>query len=221
MKIGSLYALLSVITWSIISVITRFCLLNYEANILVFASMQIFAGGVALLLIRKPVTAEGWKAGIGYSWLYTLLQIFRNFFLAAVYLYISSTETSLLINIEVVITAILAYIFFKRKPHSSDIAGMLVITIGIILFIRTLPEAMQLRVSILIFLAVLASCTRAIVVEKTTIASPNTSVRQKCGISGFTMFWGGISAILFLILIALVEHYFAKELMAVPGINAI
>ena len=47
MKIGALYALLSVITWSIISVITRFCLLNYEANILVFASMQIFAGGVA------------------------------------------------------------------------------------------------------------------------------------------------------------------------------
>ena len=84
MKIGALYALLSVITWSIISVITRFCLLNYEANILVFASMQIFAGGVALLLIRKPVTAEGWKAGVGYSWLYTLLQIFRNFFLAAV-----------------------------------------------------------------------------------------------------------------------------------------
>ena len=73
MKIGALYALLSVITWSIISVITRFCLLNYKANILVFASMQIFAGGVALLLIRKPVTAEGWKAGVGYSWLYTCL----------------------------------------------------------------------------------------------------------------------------------------------------
>ena len=216
MKIGALYALLSVITWSIISVITRFCLLNYEANILVFASMQIFAGGVALLLIRKPVTAEGWKAGVGYSWLYTLLQIFRNFFLAAVYLYITSTETSLLINIEVVVTAILAYIFFKRKPHSSDIVGMLVITVGIILFIRTLPEAIQLRVSILVSLAVLASCTRAIVVEKTTIASPNTSVRQKCGISGFTMFWGGTSVILFLTLIALVEHYFAKELMAVP-----
>ena len=123
MKIGALYALLSVITWSVISVITRFCLLNYEANILVFASMQIFAGGVALLLIRKPVTAEGWKAGVGYSWLYTLLQIFRNFFLAAVYLYITSTETSLLINIEVVVTAILAYIFFKRSPHSSDITS--------------------------------------------------------------------------------------------------
>ncbi|HAM82583.1 MAG TPA: EamA family transporter, partial [Butyricimonas sp.] len=216
MKIGALYALLSVITWSIISVITRFCLLNYEANILVFASMQIFAGGVALLLIRKPVTAEGWKAGVGYSWLYTLLQIFRNFFLAAVYLYITSTETSLLINIEVVVTAILAYIFFKRKPHSSDIVGMLVITVGIILFIRTLPETIQLRVSILVSLAVLASCTRAIVVEKTTVASPNTSVRQKCGISGFTMFWGGTSVMLFLTLIALVEHYFAKELMAVP-----
>ena len=93
---------------------------------------------------------------------------------------------------------------------------MLVITVGIILFIRTLPETIQLRVSILVSLAVLASCTRAIVVEKTTVASLNTSVRQKCGISGFTMFWGGTSVILFLTLIALVEHYFAKELMAVP-----
>ncbi len=172
MKIGALYALLSIITWSVISVITRFCLLNYDANILVFASMQIFAGGVALLLIRKPVTAQGWKAGVGYSWLYTLLQILRNFFLAAVYLYITSTETSLLINIEVVVTAILAYIFFKRKPHSSDIVGMLVITVGIVLFIRSLPEAIQLRVSILVSLAVLASCTRAIVVEKNHRGQP-------------------------------------------------
>ena len=155
MKIGALYALLSVITWSIISVITR-------------------------LLIRKPVTAEGWKAGVGYSWLYTLLQIFRNFFLAAVYLYITSTETSLLINIEVVVTAILAYIFFKRKPHSSDIVGMLVITVGIILFIRTLPETIQLRVSILVSLAVLASCTRAIVVEKTTVARNAGSPGSPC-----------------------------------------
>lgn len=188
MKIGALYALLSVITWSIISVITRFCLLNYEANILVFASMQIFAGGVALLLIRKPVTAEGWKAGVGYSWLYTLLQIFRNFFLAAVYLYITSTETSLLINIEVVVTAILAYIFFKRKPHSSDIVGMLVITVGIILFIRTLPETIQLRVSILVSLAVLASCTRAIVVEKPQSPVPIPPYAKNAGSPGSPCF---------------------------------
>lgn len=53
MKIGALYALLSVITWSIISVITRFCLLNYEANILVFASMQIFAGGSRTITYPK------------------------------------------------------------------------------------------------------------------------------------------------------------------------
>ena len=148
--------------------------------------------------------------------MYTLLQILRNFFLAAVYLYITSTETSLLINIEVVVTAILAYIFFKRKPHSSDIVGMLVITVGIVLFIRSLPEAIQLRVSILVSLAVLASCTRAIVVEKTTVASPNTTVRQKCGISGFTMFWGGTAVMILLILIALAEHFFAKELLAIP-----
>ena len=49
MKIGALYALLSIITWAIISVITRFCIVYLEANILVFATLQIFSAGVALV----------------------------------------------------------------------------------------------------------------------------------------------------------------------------
>ncbi|WP_018336835.1 EamA family transporter [Butyricimonas synergistica] len=209
MKIGALYALLSIITWAIISVITRFCIIYLETNILVFATLQIFSAGVALLLIRKPVTRDGWRSGVKYSWLYTILQICRNFFLAAIYLSITSTETSLLINGEIIVTTILAYIFFKRRPHPSNIFGMLVILVGIILFIQSLPENIQLRVSILISLAVIASCTRAIVVEKTTIASPNTTTRQKCGISGFTMFWGGIIVMSVLTVIAIGEHIFA------------
>ena len=209
MKIGALYALLSIITWAIISVITRFCIVYLEANILVFATLQIFSAGVALLLIRKPVTREGWRSGVKYSWLYTILQICRNFFLAAVYLYITSTETSLLINGEIVVTTIFAYIFFKRRPHASNIFGMIVIMVGIVLFIQSLPEAIQLRVSVLMSAVIIASCTRAIVVEKTTIASPDTTTRQKCGISGFTMFWGGIIVMSALTVIAIGEHIFA------------
>ena len=209
MKIGALYALLSIITWAIISVITRFCIVYLEANILVFATLQIFSAGVALLLIRKPVTREGWRSGVKYSWLYTILQICRNFFLAAVYLYITSTETSLLINGEIVVTTIFAYIFFKRRPHPSNIFGMLVIMVGIVLFIQSLPEVIQLRVSVLMSAVIIASCTRAIVVEKTTIASPDTTTRQKCGISGFTMFWGGIIVMSALTVIAIGEHIFA------------
>lgn len=214
MKIGALYALLSIITWAIISVITRFCIVYLEANILVFATLQIFSAGVALLLIRKPVTRDGWRSGVKYSWLYTILQICRNFFLAAIYLSITSTETSLLINGEIIVTTILAYIFFKRRPHPSNIFGMLVILVGIILFIQSLPENIQLRVSILISLAIIASCTRAIVVEKTTIASPDTTTRQKCGISGFTMFWGGIIVMSVLTVIAIGEHIFAPGYIA-------
>ena len=180
-----------------------------EANILVFATLQIFSAGVALLLIRKPVTREGWRSGVKYSWLYTILQICRNFFLAAVYLYITSTETSLLINGEIVVTTIFAYIFFKRRPHASNIFGMIVIMVGIVLFIQSLPEAIQLRVSVLMSAVIIASCTRAIVVEKTTIASPDTTTRQKCGISGFTMFWGGIIVMSALTVIAIGEHIFA------------
>ncbi|MCR9012540.1 DMT family transporter [Gabonibacter chumensis] len=216
MKIGALFALLSVITWSVNSVVTRYCLLNYDINILVFTSLQIFSGGVALLIIREPVTTQSWKSGVKYSWLYTWLQIFRNFFLAAIYLYISSTETSLLINLEVIITTILTYFLFKRTPNGSDIIGMLVILTGIVLFLLSLPEAIRGKIAILVVLAAFASCIRAVIVEKTTITSPNTTTRQKCGISGYTMFWGGFSVICILSGIALFEHFFAKDLMNLP-----
>ena len=123
----------------------------------------------------------------------TLLQIFRNFFLAAVYLYITSTETSLLINIEVVVTAIPGLHLFGENPTaSSDIVwDAEVITVGIILFIRTLPETIQLRAP---FLSLPGSSGKLWLEPSSSrenhCRQSHYLRRQKCGISGFTMFWG-------------------------------
>lgn len=134
------------------------------------------------------------------------------------YLYISSSETSLLINIEVVITYILAYIFFKRKPHKRDYWGIFMILTGFILFVTTLPGHVKTPATILLLIAAIASCIRSIVVEQTTQDSPETTVRQKCGISGFTMFKGGLALICFFFIIAGIKFLFGIRL---PGILSI
>lgn len=53
------------------------------------------------------------------------------------FLYITSTETSLLFNIEIIITYILGYAFFRRIPYKGDYLGILVILTGFTLFIFT------------------------------------------------------------------------------------
>ena len=184
---GVLLALSTVIVWAILNVVNRFCVLQYDVNIMVFTSFMIFATGVTLMIIR-------------------------SFTMISTFLYITSTETSLLFNIEIIITYILAYAIFRRIPYKGDFLGILIILLGFILFIFSLPVHMRVIVSILVLLSATASCIRSIVVEETTIWNPDTSVRQKCGISGYTMFYGGLSLIVFFFAIALLKFFLGDRL---------
>ena len=155
---------------------------------------MIFATGVTLMIIRKQVIPQNWKSGVKYSWLYTIMQIIRSFTMISTFLYITSTETSLLFNIEIIITYILAYAIFRRIPYKGDFLGILIILLGFILFIFSLPVHMRVIVSILVLL------------------SATASVRQKCGISGYTMFYGGLSLIVFFFAIALLKFFLGDRL---------
>lgn len=217
---GPVFALSTVFTWAFLGVVNRYCVTKFDINVIVFTSYLIFSGGVALLIIRQQVKPENWKSGVHYSWLYTTMQMIKSFFMISTYLYISTTETSLLINIEVVITYILAYIFFKRIPHRNDFVGIFLILTGFILFIYTLPGTIRTATTLLLLVAATASCIRSIVVEDTTNKSPETTVRQKCGISGYTMFIGGIMLILFFFLIAIIKTLFSQQLNGImPYLN--
>lgn len=204
---GVLLALSTVIVWAILNVVNRFCVVKYDINIIVFTAFMIFATGVSLMIIREQVMPESWKSGVKYSWLYTIMQIIRSFTMISTFLYITSTETSLLFNVEIVITYILAYAIFKRIPYKGDYMGILVIAIGFMLFIFSLPQHIRTTISVLILISATASCVRSIVVEETTIWSPNTTVRQKCGISGYTMFYGGLILIVFFFIMAAIRYF--------------
>lgn len=209
---GALLAMATVMAWAILNVINRYCILQFEINVIVYTSFLIFSGGIALILIRERVTPENWRTGVKYSWFYTIMQIIKSFLMISTFLYITSAETSLLFNIEIVLTYIFAYVFFKRKPYRGNYLGILVILIGFILFIFTLPSHIRTNVSILILLASLASCFRAVIVETTTTKNPETTLRQKCGISGYTMTIAGLFLILFFFIIALVKFFLADQL---------
>lgn len=209
---GKILALSTVIVWAILNVVNRFCLLKYDINIIVFTAFMIFATGVALLMIREQVAPQNWKTGVKYSWLYTLMQIIQNFTIISTFLYISSSEASLLSNIEIIITYILAYAIFRRVPYKGDFFGIILILTGFILFIFTLPSDRQIIVSVLIVISALASCIRSIVIEKTTIRNPDTTIRQKCSTSGYTMFYGGLYLVIFFFAIALFRFFTDEQL---------
>lgn len=209
---GSAYALGTVIVWSLLGVVNRFCVLKFDMNVIVFTSFLIFSAGTALLIIRQQVSPENWKTGVRYSWLYTGMQMTKSFFMISTYLYITTTETSILINIEVVISYLLAYLFFKRVPHRGDYWGIFVILGGFILFIYSLPQTVRIPAVILLLIAATASCIRTIVVEETTLKSPETTVRQKCGISGYTLFIGGLALIIFFFFIAALKFVIGTKL---------
>ncbi|MEG1737224.1 MAG: EamA family transporter [Odoribacter sp.] len=209
---GVLLALSTVFVWAILNVANRYCVLEFDINIILFTSLMIFATGTSLMLIREQVEPKKWKSRVKYSWLYTLLQIIRSFTMISTFLYITSTETSILFNIEIIITYILAFAIFKRIPYKLDYIGILLILTGFILFIFSLPTHIRLLVSILVTVSATASCLRSVIIEKTTLLDPSATVRQKCGISGYTMFYGGLILLGFLFLVALFKYIMADHL---------
>lgn len=209
---GVLLAISTVIVWAILNVVNRYCVVKYDINVIMFTSYMIFASGVSLLVIGQQVSPENWKKGVKYSWLYTLMQIIRSFSIISTFLYISSTETSLLFNIEIIITYIMVYLFFRRKPYKEDYLGAIIILTGFVLFILSLPQGIRTNVSILVLISATASCIRSIVVEKNSIRQPETTIRQKCGISGYTMFIGGLLLVLFFLSIASIKHILGENL---------
>lgn len=214
-KKGVSLAITTVIVWAILNVISRYCVLKYDVNIIVFTCILIFAGGVALMLIRQTVSPQNWRNGVKYSWLYTSMQMIRSFSMITAYLYITTTEASLLFNLEIVITYLVTYLAFRRLPEKNEYWGILVILTGIILFLISLPESIRLKVGILIFIASTASCIRSVVVEKSVTNNPTTTVRQKCGISGYTMFVGGAALILLFSGIAIFKEFLPPH---TPGV---
>ena len=215
---GVLFAISTVFVWAILNVVNRYYVVKYDVNIIVFTSYMIFATGVSLLLLRQQVTPQDWKSGVKYSWLYTIMQIIRSFSMISTFVYITSTETSLLFNIEIVITYIMAYLIFRRKPYKGDYWGISIILTGFILFIVSLPKEIRTIVSILVIVSATASCIRSIIVEETTVRSPQTTVRQKCGISGYTMFVGGLLLVIFFLITAGVKYLIGTTLLPVLSI---
>lgn len=208
---GVLFAISTVLVWAILNVVNRYCVIKYDVNIIMFTSYMIFATGVSLLLIRQQVTPQDWKSGVKYSWLYTVMQIIRSFSMISTFVYITSTETSLLFNIEIVITYLMAYLIFHRKPYKGEYWGILIILTGFILFILSLHKEIRTIVSILVIVSATASCIRSIIVEETTVRNPQTTVRQKCGISGYTMFIGGLLLIIFFFITAGIKYLLGEN----------
>ncbi len=206
-KEGVLFASLTVLILAVLNVIIRFCILEFNINVIVFTSFMICTSGISLMLIRKKTTPKKWKSGVRYSWLYTMMQVILSFTLISSLLYITSTENSLLFNIQIIIAYIFAYLIFKRVPYKWDYLGIFFILFGFVFFIFTLASHLRLVVFILVFVSAIASSIRSIVVERSTAKNPTTSVREKCGMSGFTLFLAGLCLIVFFYTVALFRTY--------------
>lgn len=114
-----------------------------EISPVLLAGLLYLGSGVGLGLIRL-IRDHGWHtpAMSGREWLWLLLAIGFGGVLGPVFLVIGLTTTpastaSLLLNLEAVLTAVIAWVVFRENTDRNVALGMIVIVVGAVLLARS------------------------------------------------------------------------------------
>ena len=129
----------TVFFWGLLNVGLRFLVVEYGCHPLALACSNALFCALALIAIGDPKVKilpilRNWN-----TWFFGLTQILKNICLIYAFVYISSTQTNLLTNIEIVFSLLLTWIFLHRRPNRIDLLAIGFILIGWLVVVAGLP----------------------------------------------------------------------------------
>lgn len=130
----------TVFFWGLLNVGLRFLVVEYGCHPLALACSNALFCALVLIAIGDPKVKilpilRNWN-----TWFFGLTQILKNICLIYAFVYISSTQTNLLTNIEIVFSLLLTWIFLHRRPNRIDLLSIGFILIGCLVIVAGLPQ---------------------------------------------------------------------------------
>lgn len=155
----------TVFFWGLLNVGLRFLVVEYGCHPLALACSNALFCALALIAIGDPKVKilpilRNWN-----TWFFGLTQILKNICLIYAFVYISSTQTNLLTNIEIVFSLLLTWIFLHRRPNRIDLLAIGFILIGCLVIVAGLPQKIMIAATLWVFGGSLLTALRSIFAE--------------------------------------------------------
>ena len=127
-----------ILSWSLISVIGRAALIEYNLAPATFVFIQMISGGLALVLLSpKRIKTIGFEPLKHFhTWAFGGLRIVSASFYVGSFLYISATNTAFLGASNVTFSVLYVWFLLGRKPKWVEVPGHIIIAIAWVFLAR-------------------------------------------------------------------------------------
>ncbi|MEP3246499.1 MAG: hypothetical protein ABJN40_16015 [Sneathiella sp.] len=122
----------AIFLWSILSVVSRVLLLNFHLDPWFFSFMQLFSGGIILLVMGGKHTFSLASFRLPFTWIIGMLRVLSAALYTAALVWISVLEAGTIGTFAVPLIAIALWLFHGKQPSYGEWTGHIVITGAII-----------------------------------------------------------------------------------------
>lgn len=205
MNQGLILSFITAIVWAADVVLARYIVAPLGADPLIFATASIFVSSGVLVIIAGPGTGGIATIKSPHTWAYGLLQILMGITEILSFIFITSTESSLLGRMAIAISLIGAWVFLNRRPTGFDILGALVVLAGVGYVTVNLESGVRIAALVCMFFTALFSVTRTLIAETHPESLLAHSVKDRCRVTGYVLAVTSFALTAVFLLIALLQ----------------
>ena len=204
----------TVFFWGLLNVSLRFLVIEYGCHPVALACSTALFCSLALIAVGDYKVRITPILQNRNTWFFGLTQILKNICLIYAFVYISSTQTNLLTNIEIVFSLLLTWLFFYFFPNRVDLLAMVFILIGCLVIVAGLPASVMVVATLWVFGGSLLTALRAIFAEVHPGNQKELSARERCAVTGWILLASSGAFIIFFVILSVIASWLPESTVA-------
>lgn len=207
MERGFTLAFIAIILWAILTSTTRVLVTTYDVNPILFACFSIMGGALTLLAIPGKGRARSLTLTDYRTWGIGIFRFLDMMFFITALVWITATEAEFILGINVIISAILVWVFFNRQPKGLDWLGYGIIFLGSVFLMFSLPGGLSNPAVICLLLGCTSGAIAYVFLEKHPISNQSLGLHARAQFTGVVLLIVGMAFTLFVFSLALLKPH--------------
>lgn len=184
---GLLFAFMAVTLWGLLDASSRYAVVALHADPMVFSCLNLICGAMILLAIagREPGGLETIRRP--HTWAFGFFRVLMTLFLVFAFTAISASEVNFLLRINVVVTLVAAWVLFHRRPHATDIPGLLLLLGGFVHLGASQTNGFLNWAVLFVILAACCDMVLSVIAERHPVSKKALGLHARCRYTGFVL----------------------------------